>query len=115
MIAMAVTTALDGDSQPRRLMDVLRQKAKLSEEEIKEFFATADGLDLVEYVMALEERFRIEICDEDFLDFDPGEDGLTGLPRIGSDSLRSANGPRLTPYSLRLMALRQVDLGGQEK
>jgi hypothetical protein len=40
---------------------------------------TLDGL---EYVIALEERFYIEICDEDFLNFDPGEDAATESRRL---------------------------------
>ena len=39
-------------------------------------------LDGVEYVMALEEPFDIEIYDEDFLNFDPGEDAASESRRL---------------------------------
>ena len=39
-------------------------------------------LDGVEYVTAVEERFDIEIYDEDFLNFDPGEDAASESRRL---------------------------------
>ena len=65
---MAVTTLTDGDSYPWRLKDVLRVKAGLNEKEIEEFLGTEDFEDFVESVMALEEQYGIEICEEDFLE-----------------------------------------------
>ena len=62
---MKVAASAEDNNQPWRFREALRLKAGLKDEEIEKLFAEMDHLDLVEYAMALEEEWGIEICDED--------------------------------------------------
>jgi acyl carrier protein len=60
-------TAADENPGPWRFRDALKVKAGLTDEEIDKLFATSDHLGLVEFGLALEEAYGIEILDEDLL------------------------------------------------
>ena len=60
-------TAADENPGPWRFRDALKAKAGLTDEEIDKLFATSVHLDLVEFGLALEEAYGIEILDDDLL------------------------------------------------
>ena len=70
---MKVAASTGDNNQPWRFRDALRVKAGLKNEEIEKLFADMDQLDLVEYAMALEEEWGIEICDEDLFQEGSGQ------------------------------------------
>jgi acyl carrier protein len=70
---MKVAASTEDNNQPWRFRDALRLKAGLKDEEIEKLFTEMDHLDLVEYAMALEEEWGIEICDEDLFQEGSGQ------------------------------------------
>jgi hypothetical protein len=73
-----MTRTAAGEDSPRRwkLRGALKEKAGFSDEKIAELFTSARQLEIVELAMRVEEKFGIEIEDEDFLSSCSGEDLL---------------------------------------
>ena len=59
-------TSFQDEPRRWRLDAALRENADLTSAQIEEIKAAGDALDLVELAMGLEEKFGIEIEDEDF-------------------------------------------------
>ena len=76
---MNITTSSNGEPRRWRLDEALRENEGLTTAQIEELKTDTDQLDLVELATALEEKFGIEIDDQDLLG--PLDPGFTSEPR----------------------------------
>jgi hypothetical protein len=75
---MHTQVSLNDEPEKWPFRRALKEKAGYTDDQIAELEHTAEGLDLVELAMEVEEKFGIEIADEEFLNLE-AKDPFDGL------------------------------------